>query len=313
MEYVHYPVMKKEVFSLLIPPRDRLAYMVDCTCGEGGHTQMMLDAYDQLTVFGLDCDVEIQKKAICRMQPYGNRFVPVHTWFDDFFKQYHGPLLDLVLFDLGISSFHYEESERGFSFKAHEALDMRLDKSLPMSAADLVNTLDEDSLADLIYQYGEERYSRRFARAIVEQRAKQPFVTSDELEQVIFQSAPRGYRYGRIHPATRTFQALRIAVNKELDRIGPAIRMAVDALQPGGRLAVISFHSLEDRIVKWSFRELAGQTDSTVEPRVKILTKKPLVPDDEETELNPPSRSAKLRVIEKLRVTGKTDPEGGQE
>lgn len=299
MEYVHYSVMKKEVFEYLVPPTERPAVMVDCTTGEGGHTKMMLESYDNLTVYGLDCDENIQKKAMCRMEPFGARFQPVHTWFDEYFKQYEGPKLDLVLFDLGISIFHYEEAKRGFSFKAHEALDMRLSDTLSLTAADVVNTYKEEELADLIYKYGEERYSRRFAKSIVEHRAEEKFSTSDQLEDVIFRSAPQNYKHGRIHPATRTFQALRIAVNQELDRIEPAIRGAVAQLNPGGRIAVISFHSLEDRIVKWTFKDLAGQTGERVQT-VKILTKKPIVATEEENNLNPPSRSAKLRVIEKL-------------
>jgi 16S rRNA (cytosine1402-N4)-methyltransferase len=296
MEYVHYPVMSKEILEYLTPPLDREAHMVDCTCGEGGHTHLFLSSYPNLHVTGLDRDTEIQAKAIERMKDFGSRFTPRNIWFDEFFEQYEGPELDLVLFDLGISSFHYEESERGFSFKRGELLDMRLDEDAPISAMDVVNGYQEERLANVIFQFGEERYSRRIARAIVEKRKVGKITQSDELASIIYKAVPSGYRYGRIHPATRTFQAIRIEVNRELDRIEPAIKGAIEALRSGGRLAVISFHSLEDRRVKWFFKGLA----SGDEPTIKILTKKPLIPTDAESAENPPSRSAKLRIIEKI-------------
>jgi 16S rRNA (cytosine1402-N4)-methyltransferase len=270
--------------------------MVDCTCGEGGHTHLFLSSYPNLHVTGLDRDTGIQAKAIERMKDFGSRFTPRNIWFDDFFEQYEGTELDLVLFDLGISSFHYEESERGFSFKRGELLDMRLDEDAPISAMDVVNGYQEERLANVIFQFGEERYSRRIARAIVEKRKVGKITQSDELASIIYKAVPSGYRYGRIHPATRTFQAIRIEVNRELDRIEPAIKGAIEALRSGGRLAVISFHSLEDRRVKWFFKGLA----SGDEPTIKILTKKPLIPTDAESAENPPSRSAKLRIIEKI-------------
>lgn len=294
MEYVHYPVMRNEVLSYLVPKREK-PEMVDCTLGEGGHTKLFLEKYPDLHVTGLDRDKEIQKKAIERLGEFGDRFTPVNTWFDDYFKDYQGPALDLVLFDLGISSFHFMESERGFSFLKDEKLDMRLDVNATLSASDVVNGYREEDLADVIYKYGEERYSRRIAKAIVQARKLKPITTSNALAEIISSSVPPPYRHGRIHPATRSFQAIRIEVNKELDRITPAIRGAVTALVPGGRLAVISFHSLEDRPVKWLFKEL-GEGDA---PSVTILTKHPLVPEEQEELENAPSRSAKLRVIEK--------------
>jgi 16S rRNA (cytosine1402-N4)-methyltransferase len=295
MEYVHYPVMHAEVLSFLVPKREN-AEMVDATTGEGGHTKLFLEAYPALHVTGLDRDSQIQKKAIERLRPFGDRFTPVNTWFDDFFTSYAGPPLDLVLFDLGISSYHFEESERGFSFLKDERLDMRLDTTARRSAFDVVNKYPEEQLADVIWKYGEERYSRRIAKAIVQTRRRGDIQSSSELAKIIYAAVPPAYRYGRIHPATRTFQAVRIEVNGELDRITPALRGAVDALQSGGRLAVISFHSLEDRPVKWLFRELAGGDA----PVVRILTKKPVEPGEDEARENAPSRSAKLRVVEKL-------------
>ncbi len=296
MEYVHYPVMRQEILEYLKPPLDRQAYMVDSTCGEGGHTHLFLSTYPNLHITGLDRDTSIQAKAIERMQQFGDRFTPRNVWFDEFFQQYDGPPLDLVLFDLGISSFHYEQSERGFSFKRGELLDMRLDEDAPISALDVVNGYQEERLANVIYQFGEERYSRRIAKAIVEKRKTGKITQSDELASIIYKAVPPGYRYGRIHPATRSFQAIRIEVNRELDRIEPAVRGAIDALRSGGRLAVISFHSLEDRRVKWFFKAL-GEGD---EPTIRVLTKKPLIPTDAESTENPPSRSAKLRIIEKI-------------
>lgn len=295
MEYVHYPVMYREVLSYLVPRRED-ALMVDCTTGEGGHTHLFLEKYPHLHVIGLDRDREIQKKATIRMQGFGDRFTPVNTWFNDYWEGYQGPKVDLVLFDLGISSFHYAESQRGFSFQKEEELDMRLDLNQHMSAEMVVNTYREEDLANVIYRYGEERYSRRIAKAIVEAREKERIVTTRQLADIIFHAVPVQYRYGHIHPATRSFQALRIEVNRELDRIEPAIRGAVDALVPGGRVAVITFHSLEDRPVKWLFRSLAEGE----EPKVKILTKHPVVPGEEEIAENSPSRSAKLRVVERI-------------
>ena len=164
------------------------------------------------------------------------------------------------------------------------------------SAADIVNGYSEESLADVIYKYGEERYSRRIARAIAEKREEGAIETSSQLADIIKASVPKEYRYGRIHPATRTFQALRIEVNKELDRITPALENAIRVLKKGGRIAVITFHSLEDRKVKWFFKDEAGKEN----PRIRILTKKPIIPSEEEEKENPPSRSAKLRVVERI-------------
>lgn len=309
MEFVHCPVMAKEVKEFLVPQECEKPIMVDCTTGEGGHTFMMLNSYSNLKVIGLDCDESIQQKAKFRMSEFGDRFLPVHTWFDDYFKNYKGPELDLVLIDLGISIFHYEEANRGFSFKKDEKLDMRLNEDSELTAQMVVNTYKEEDLANLIYKYGEERYSRRIAKAICEARQLKEIESSTELENVIFKCVPQNYKHGRIHPATRTFQALRIEVNNELDRIENTIRNATNALKVGGRMAVISFHSLEDRIVKWTFKDLAKNCSCPPEairctcdtkPLVKILTKKPIVASDEENKMNPPSRSAKLRVIERI-------------
>ncbi|MGH0054025.1 MAG: 16S rRNA (cytosine(1402)-N(4))-methyltransferase RsmH [Sphaerochaetaceae bacterium] len=296
MEYVHYSVMTHELLEYLVPPQDRPAKMVDCTCGEGGHTYLFLSTYANLEITGLDRDLDIQKKAIKRMEPFADRFTAKNIWFDDYFADYGAQDLDLVLFDLGISSFHFEESQRGFSFRKGEVLDMRLDREAPLSAQDVVNGYQEQRLADIIYKFGEERYSRRIARAIVAARRVRKITDSEELASIIYKAVPPNYRYGRSHPATRSFQAIRIEVNRELDRIEPALKGAVKALRPGGRLAVISFHSLEDRPVKWLFKAMAEGNEACI----RILTKKPLVPGESEVKENPASRSAKLRIIEKL-------------
>lgn len=293
MEYVHYSVMPNEVLASLIPPQEGAATMVDCTCGEGGHTHRFLAAYPNLRVIALDRDPGILEKAKVRMEEYASRFTPLNIAFDEFFKTAEEEQYDLILFDLGISSYHYEESGRGFSFRKGETLDMRLDPTDPISAMDVVNGYPEERLADVIYRYGEERYSRRIARAIVSERRLSKINDTERLAQIIYKAVPPAYRYGYLHPATRTFQAIRIEVNGELDRIEVALAGAVRSLKKGGRIAVISFHSLEDRIVKWFFKDLEGD-------QVNILTKKPLVPSEEERNENPPSRSAKLRVIEKL-------------
>ena len=294
MEVVHYPVMHREVLeNLPIPEGDSL--LIDCTTGEGGHTSLFLSSYPSLTVIGIDRDSVIQKKAIERLSGFGGRFHPVNAWFDDYLSEAPSESADAILFDLGISMFHYVESERGFSFRSDEPLDMRLDQGHGMSAGDVVNGYSEENLADVIYRYGEERYSRRIARAIVEKRSEAPIEGSAELAEIIRLAVPRDYRYGRIHPATRTFQALRIEVNKELDRIVPALTEAIRVLRKGGRIAVITFHSLEDRKVKWFFKDEAAAENA----RIRILTKKPIIPSEEEEKENPPSRSAKLRVVER--------------
>ena len=295
MEILHYPVMHQEVMDYLVIPTDRESLMIDCTTGEGGHTQLFLDKYPSLKVIGLDRDSEIQKKAIERFKDYGDRFQPVNTWFNDYLCEAESESADAILFDLGISIFHYSESERGFSFRKDEKLDMRLDSSQSLDASVVVNEYPEEALADVIYKFGEERYSRRIARTICEKRREKRIVSSSELASIISSCVPREYRYGRIHPATRTFQAIRIEVNKELDRISPALEEALRVLKKGGRVAVITFHSLEDRIVKWYFKERYEKYGD-----IKILTKKPVVPTDKECEENAPSRSSKLRVVEKM-------------
>jgi 16S rRNA (cytosine1402-N4)-methyltransferase len=234
-----------------------------------------------------------------RLARFGARVLLIHGHFVDL-KQHLAASsygrVDGILFDLGVSSPQLEEPTRGFSFQGDGPLDMRMDQSMSGTASDLINRWPEAQLADAIFQFGEERFSRRIARAIVRARERHPLATTKELVSVIEGAVPANYRHGRLHCATRTFQAFRIAVNQELDCLEPALRDAVDVLSPGGRVCVISFHSLEDRIVKHTFRALSGKDD----PSLVVLTKKPQGPSREESDRNPRSRSAKLRAAQRV-------------
>jgi 16S rRNA (cytosine1402-N4)-methyltransferase len=285
--------------------------MVDATMGEAGHSAAFLSRFPDLHVIGVDADSGIQEVAKERLKEFGERVHFYSGWSQAFFGDYPRELKrpDTVLADLGVSFFHYEKSGRGFSFRKDEALDMRLDVSGGSSAADLVARLPEKELADLLYNNAEERYSRRIARAIVEERQRSPLTGTAALVELVERAVPASYRHGPIHPATRTFQALRIAVNGELSRLPDLLEGALRVLEPGGRLGIISFHSLEDRIVKNFFRE--KNKNCTCPPEapicrcegrrsVNILTRKGVVPADAEIEQNPPSRSARLRVVEKV-------------
>lgn len=310
MDIAHTPVLLEETISLLAPRGDG-ELMVDATQGEGGHSEAFLSRFPSLKLIGVDADPAIQAVAKERLAPFGDRVHFYSGWSHSFFAEYPGSLKrpDTILFDLGISMFHYERSGRGFSFRQDEPLDMRIDTSAGPSAADLVNSLGEQELADLVYKLAEERYSRRIARAIVEARRNSRIESSAALAAIVERAVPGGYRHLRIHPATRTFQALRIAVNGELDRLRELLEAALGVLETGGRMGVITFHSLEDRIVKDFFKTKAK--DCTCPPEapictcggrrtVDILTRKAVGPSEEEARTNPPSRSAKLRVALKL-------------
>ena len=315
MEIIHTSVLLNETLEWLSPENESFAdnaFMVDSTLGEGGHSFAFLNRYKNLQIIGLDADQKIQARAKERLSCFGNRMNFHLGWFNDFYANYPDnlPKPNLILFDLGISVFHYERSGRGFSFRYDEELDMRLNDSEGKSASDIVNTMREDELANLIFNYSEERYSRRIARAIVENRQLAPITNSKTLAQIIYDCVPAPYRHGGIHPATKTFQALRIAVNAELNRLPEALNSAFDVLEVGGKMGVITFHSLEDRIVKNTFRNWAKVCSCPPEqpictcggsPKVELLTRKPIGPTEEEVKENSPSRSAKLRVIRKLR------------
>jgi 16S rRNA (cytosine1402-N4)-methyltransferase len=310
MEIVHTPVLLEETLEYL-SPRAGDQLMVDATMGEGGHSFAFLSRFPNLKIIGVDADSVIQQKAKERLAQFGGRVHFYSGWAQAFFAEYPAELKrpDTILADLGVSLFHYEKSGRGFSFQHDEQLDMRLDATGGTTAQELLARLPEKELADLLYNNAGERYSRRIARAITEERQRGSITTTAALARLIEQSVPASYRHGPIHPATRTFQALRIAVNGELSQLPDLLEGALRILEPGGRLGIISFHSLEDRIVKNFFR--MKNKDCTCPPQapicrcegrrsVNILTRKGIVPQDSEIERNPPSRSARLRVVEKV-------------
>lgn len=305
----HIPVLLTECLEgLAVRPGGRY---IDGTLGGGGHTEAILQASaPDGQLLGLDADPAAIRRVGERLEePIAQgRLILVHTAFEQMAtaaaRHTFGPV-DGILLDLGLSSYQLETSERGFAFAHDGPLDMRFDPTSGESASELLNRLDESAIADLIYRYGEERMSRRIARLIV---AKRPISTTTQLAALVEQ-AVGGRKGQRIHPATRTFQALRIAVNDELGQLERVLVLALDLLKPGGRLAVISFHSLEDRIVKVWMREegrdyvpdptsIYGGRDRT--PTLSILTKRPLTATDEESRRNPRSRSAKLRIAEKI-------------
>ncbi|MBN2652367.1 MAG: 16S rRNA (cytosine(1402)-N(4))-methyltransferase RsmH [Spirochaetales bacterium] len=312
MNIIHLPVMKNEILDILKPDRAG-SLMVDCTLGEGGHSFAFLDQYQDLKLVCLDADSSIMDIAKRRLSVFGVRATFYNTWYNSFFANYPAELErpDIILFDLGISVFHYKASGRGFSFSRDEKLDMRLNSNLEISAYDIVNSYPEEDLANLIYLYGEERYSRRIASAIVNARKLEPIEMSAKLADIIYHSVPHAYRNGYIHPATRSFQALRIAVNGELERVKSALEDAYSVLKPSGKIGVITFHSLEDRIVKHFFKDIEAKVKvnknkyakvpETQQPYIEIITKKPLLATDQECRDNPPSRSAKFRAAIKVR------------
>ncbi len=302
----HIPVLPDEVISgLRVEPGSRI---IDATVGGGGHAAEILAASaPDGQLLGLDRDPAALEVAKERLAPYEGRFELVHASFADLrevAEAHNFVPVEGILFDLGLSSLQLGDAERGFSFMSEGPLDMRFDPtSGGPTAADLVNTLSAEALADILYEYGEERQSRRIAKAIVEAR---PVHTTGELTDVIAEEV--GRRRGRLHPATLTFQALRIAVNEELTAVKAALPQAVEILEAGGRLAVIAFHSLEDRIVK---RFMRRESKDCICPRelpictcdheatLNVMTKKPIRPTEEEAAVNPRSRSARLRIAER--------------
>jgi len=290
----HEPVMVAETLELLAPARGGL--FVDCTVGLGGHSRALLEA-GATRVLGLDRDPDALKLAADALAEFGDRVELVHADYRDLPRVLDERGLngvDGALADLGVSSMQLEAEGRGFSFRRDDPLDMRMDRSQGETAAEWLASIDEESLADVIFQYGEERYSRRIARAIVSNRRLTPIHTTAALAHVVRGAIPRrGYQ--RIDPATRTFQALRIWTNRELERLDRFLGDTARRLLGGARLAVITFHSLEDRIVKHAFRALAQ-----AEAVLRVVTKRPTNPSDDEVARNPRARSAKLRAIERL-------------
>jgi 16S rRNA (cytosine1402-N4)-methyltransferase len=307
----HRPVLLQETLKFLVPERGGL--FVDCTLGLGGHSEAILQASDETRVIGIDLDPEALEYARQRLASFKGRFLAVQANFrqieevlhrvDE--KDPHG-----ILADLGVSSLQFDSSERGFSFRFDAPLDMRMNRmSGGDTAADLLLKLTEAEIANVIFEFGEERHSRKIARRIVQRREQgKPLTTTKELADLVQQSVG-GKKRHQIHPATRTFQALRIAVNQELEGLGEFVESAVDLLIPGGHFVGISFHSLEDRILKRALRRLSGYCECP--PRqpvcscgarrvVEILTRRPVTPKPAEIEANPRARSAKLRACRKL-------------
>ena len=289
----HVPVMTAEVLQHLRPERGGV--FVDCTLGLGGHARALLEA-GATRLIGLDRDRHALARAEETLSPWRERIDLVHSDYralDEVLDARHIAVVDGALADLGVSSMQFDAPGRGFSFQRDEPLDMRMDQSAGDTAADLVARSSERELADAIFQYGEERFSRRIARAIVDARRETPVATTGRLASIVRRAIPRR-GFARIDPATRTFQALRIWVNRELEGLDRFLEAAVRRLRAGARLVVITFHSLEDRIVKHTLRALASG-----DAGVRVLTKRPIVPSDEEITRNPRARSAKLRAAER--------------
>lgn len=291
----HEPVMVAEVVDFLRPQRGGV--FLDCTVGLGGHARALLEA-GATRVVGVDRDRDALALAKAALAPWSARVDLAHADYRDVARVLDTrgiAAVDGALADLGVSSLQLDGEGRGFSFRRDEPLDMRMDRSAGPTAAELVAIAPETELADVIFRHGEERHSRRIARAIVDARRRTPIVTTGALAAIVRRAVPsRGYQ--RIDPATRTFQALRIWVNRELEGLDRFLQEIVGRLRAGARLVVIAFHSLEDRIVKRTFRALERSADAVV----RVLTKRPLVPRDEEIATNPRARSAKLRAAERL-------------
>lgn len=281
--FSHIPVLGEEVIrGLNIQPGGNY---LDLTVGGGGHSQLILQAADHTKVMAVDQDLDALIAAKTRLSEFGDRVDFLHTNFANF--PFPPNTYDGILADLGVSSYHLDNPERGFSFRNTAILDMRMNQQQSLTAADIINRWDEQELTQIFFKYGEERLSRKIARRIIENR---PFSTTTQLAESISSWVPAKYRYGRLHPATRVFQALRLAVNDELQVLETLLHKAPSSLVPGGKIALISFHSLEDRIVKHGLRNSDLLT---------VITKKPIMATESEIEQNPRARSAKLRIAER--------------
>ena len=302
----HHPVLYHEIIHAIAPTRGKK--FVDGTLGAGGHAWGLLDeSSPDGRLLGLDVDPQAITLAKERLSYFGDRAIIVKASYTTLSAQLHQlgwESVDGILLDLGASSMQFDTPERGFSFLHDGLLDMRFDPQASMNAAELLNTWDEEAIADILYRFGEERRSRQIAEAIIQAR---PLESTSQLADVVVQALKSPRRY-RIHPATRTFQAIRIAVNRELEALESVLPQAIDALTPRGRLAVISFHSLEDRIVKHFFRRHSQDERDRTHPlapvvrqaSIRLINRKPITPDEEELLTNARSRSAKLRVVEKV-------------
>lgn len=316
--FSHVPIMLEEVLSLLAPERGGI--FVDGTLGGGGHAQAVLAALNgKGRLFGIDRDDEALAAASERLAPFGDRFTAIKGNFFEMrsLLEKQGVCgVDGILLDLGVSSHQLDAGYRGFSYKQDAPLDMRMDRESSLTAAAIINTWQEQELARIFSAYGEERFSRRIAARIVQERKEHPIESTVELAELVKESIPSKFRNEPQHPARRVFQALRIAVNNELDGLPDAIQAAHDLLKPYGRLAVLTFHSLEDRIVKNAFRgfenpcicpKSAPVCVCGRRPTARVLTRHPITAGEEELRNNPRSSSAKLRAIERLPDTSSSD------
>lgn len=282
--FFHLPVLTEAVIQGLEIQEN--GHYLDATVGGGGHSELILKAAQNVKITALDQDESAIAAAKEKLAfAPSNQIEFYHTNFAEYYPEHQ---FDGILADLGVSSTQLDTPERGFSFQKEASLDMRMNPHQSLTAGEIINHWEEKTLADIFYHYGEERYSRKIARKIMQQR---PFQTTTELASAIALCFPPKKRYGRVHPATRVFQALRIAVNNELDNLKTLLQSSPHWLNPQGKIAIISFHSLEDRIVKHSFRE---------HPQLQVITKKPITATAEESQHNPRARSAKLRVGQKV-------------
>jgi 16S rRNA (cytosine1402-N4)-methyltransferase len=309
-EVRHVPVLQHEVVEFLSPQPGNL--LVDATVGDGGHALALLEKMGgEGCLIGLDRDRQALERAGLSLRPFGDHVILRQANFSqltEILEELRRDAVNAFLFDLGVSSLQLEEAERGFSFRQPARLDMRMDMDRELDAWKVVNRYEERELARIIREYGEERWASRIARRIAIERKRAPIDTTDRLAEIIKDSIPAAARRTGGHPARRTFQALRLEVNGELENIKEALPQAVRFLKKGGRIAVISYHSLEDRIVKRFFvengstcrcLEEAGACQCGVPEELRIITPKPVIPSEEEVEANPRARSAKLRVAEK--------------
>jgi 16S rRNA (cytosine1402-N4)-methyltransferase len=300
----HIPVLVEEVMMFLRCEPGRT--YVDATLGGGGHAlEILRRTAPDGVVIGLDWDEEAISEAMKALMPFGERAKIFHENFihlGDVLRKMDIEQVDGILLDLGLSSFQVEKEARGFSFRGEGPLDMRMDRRMDRKASDLINSLSERELEETLWQYGEERWAKRIAKAILRERMRGPIETAQALSKIVRHAIPRRFHPRKIDPATKTFQALRIHVNDELENLRRILETGWGFLRRGGRMCIISFHSLEDRIVKEGFRRLeTGEADrSSPRPVVTILTKKPIRPSEEEQKKNPRSRSAKLRCAEKV-------------
>ena len=310
-EFVHISVFWREILDYVERySTNGESIFVDSTLGEGGHSELILKNFPMMKVIAFERDEEILQIAKKRLEPFGERITFINDNFSNISKYFDdSTLVNFILYDFGISSFHFDKSDRGFTFSKDQPLDMRLSSNLKLKAADIINGYREREMSDIFYKYGEERWTKKIVQSIIKRRETEPFNSTLDLAEFVLKVIPRKFHVKNIHPATRIFQALRIAVNEELQAIEQALEESYKFVEKGGVIMAISFHSLEDRLAKNGFKVLergctCGLDNKhcfcTNKPFVKILSKKPILPKEDEIKINSRSRSAKLRVCERL-------------